>query len=275
MIRRSLIVATLILLVAVPAFANHAWGTYHWARTSNPFSIKIIDSNTANWDDNLSAANADWNQSTVMNNIIEAGSDAGNTRKRCPKVSGKVRSCNATYGYNGWLGLATISISGGHISSGTSKMNDSYLASSSYSETNRQHVMCQEIGHTFGLGHQSESGADLNTCMDYSNDLGNPKPNAHDYSMLESIYSHVDGTTTIASIFDVSTMSASRPQTIGEILNDAGQWGVPVRFDAQGRPNQFIMPTHADGFDLTEVFWVPSSFQTDEPGDRDDIDRSK
>lgn len=272
MIRRSLIVATLILVVAVPAFANHAWGTYHWARTSNPFSIKIIDSNTPDWDDNLSAANTDWNQSTVMNNVIEAGSDTSNTRKRCPKETGKIRSCNAAYGFNGWLGLASISISGGHISSGTSKMNDSYLASSSYNETNRQHVMCQEIGHDFGLGHQDESGADLNTCMDYANALDNPKPNAHDYAQLETIYAHLDSTTTIASIFDVSTMSASRPQTLGEILNDAGQWGVPVRFDSKGRPNQFIMPTHEDGFELTHVFWAPNPV---EPADREDVDRSK
>ena len=33
-----------------------------------------------------------------------------------------------------------------------------------------QHVICQEIGHTFGLDHQSETGASLNTCMDYYHD---------------------------------------------------------------------------------------------------------
>jgi hypothetical protein len=55
-------------------------------------------------------------------------------------------------------------------------MNDSYFASGSYNETARQHVMCQEIGHTFGLDHQDESGADLNTCMDYANSLNNPSP---------------------------------------------------------------------------------------------------
>ena len=38
-----------------------------------------------------------------------------------------------------------------------------------------------------------ESGADLNTCMDYSNALDNPSPNAHDYEQLETIYnSHYD-----------------------------------------------------------------------------------
>lgn len=56
----------------------------------------------------------------------------------------------------------------------------------------RQHVMCQEIGHDFGLDHQDESGADLDTCMDYSSALDNAHPNAHDYEQLETIYAHLD-----------------------------------------------------------------------------------
>lgn len=46
-------------------------------------------------------------------------------------------------------------------------------------------MMCQEIGHDFGLDHQDESGADLNTCMDYSDALDNPSPNNHDYQQLQ------------------------------------------------------------------------------------------
>lgn len=257
-----ILVALVVLSLPVSAFASHAWSTYHWARTANPFTVKIVDSNTPDWDDNLRAAVADWNQSTVMNNVIETGADDSRTRKRCPMISGKVRSCNAAYGYNGWLGLASINISGSHITQGTSKMNDSYLSSSSYNETNRQHVMCQEIGHDFGLGHQDESGADLNTCMDYADALDNPKPNAHDYSMLEQIYNHLDSTTTIAAIWDVMIESASRPSTIEEIMADADQWGAPVAFDAKGRPNVFVMPVRVDHkgeheFRLTHVFWAP------------------
>ena len=76
-------------------------------------------------------------------------------------------------------------------------MNDSYFSSPSYNETARQHVMCQEIGHDFGLTHQDESGADLNTCMDYATALDNPSPNQHDYDQLQTIYQHLDSTTTI------------------------------------------------------------------------------
>ena len=61
--------------------------------------------------------------------------------------------------------------------------------------------MCQEIGHTFGLDHQDESGADLHTCMDYADnpDADNTHPNTHDYEQLASIYAHLDPTTTIAA----------------------------------------------------------------------------
>ena len=199
------IVVMIVLIFVLAAFplsvgASHSWGNYHWARTANPFTIKVVDSMTASWDGKLDVAIGDWNASSVMNVVKEAGSDASNTRKRCAAVSGKVHACNANYGNNGWLGLAQIWLSGSHITQGTAKMNDSYLASSSYTETNRQHVVCQEIGHDWGLTHQDESGADLNTCMDYSSLLDNPNPNAHDYAQLETIYAHLDSSTTIAAM---------------------------------------------------------------------------
>lgn len=100
------------------------------------------------------------------------------------------RVCNAEYGFNGWLGLASINLdSRGHITQGTAKVNDSY---SSYfaSQDERRHVMCQEIGHLFGLGHTSEDGSTQNTYMDYSNSPTSTAPNQHDYDQLAAIYAH-------------------------------------------------------------------------------------
>ena len=39
------VAVTILALVAFPsaASANHSWGGYHWARTSNPFAIKLGD----------------------------------------------------------------------------------------------------------------------------------------------------------------------------------------------------------------------------------------
>jgi hypothetical protein len=176
------------LLVPVAA-ASHAWGNYHWARTSNPFTVPLGDNTSASWDPLLARASSDWSRSSVLDTAVVPGQAKG----KCRPSAGRVEVCNGNYGFNGWLGLAQIWINGGHITQGATKMNDSYLGLG-YSTTNKQHVICQEVGHTFGLGHQDESGADLNTCMDYSNALDNPSPNQHDYDQLETIYAHLDST---------------------------------------------------------------------------------
>lgn len=236
-----------LVALAAPARANHAWGSYHWARKSNPFTIKVIDSMTPDWDDNLDAANSDWDRSTVLNVVEDGADDSTRIRKRCAAVSGKVRSCNAAYGNNGWLGLAQIWTSGSHIVQGTAKMNDSYLASSRYTEINRQHVICQEIGHDWGLGHQDESGADLNTCMDYADALDNPDPNAHDYQQLETMYSHLDSTNTAASL----PADVARAE-----LNTPAQWGKLIRGQA-GRGVALYVRDFGGGFQVfTHVTWA-------------------
>ncbi len=195
--------AAVAATLAAPALAGHSWGNYHWARTSNPFSVPLGDNvtNTAysNWDGALGEASVDWTASSVLDSPVTAG-QAGNP-KRCGAVNARIEVCNARYGPNGWLGLAQIWTSGGHIVKAVAKMNDTYFNSTRYDYTAERHVMCQEVGHGYGLGHQDESGADLNTCMDYSDALDNAHPNQHDYEQLETIYgSHVDSTSTVSSV---------------------------------------------------------------------------
>ncbi len=246
------IMATILFAVMVfptGANASHSWNGYHWARTQNPFTLKVVDSNTSDWDDNRARAISDWSASSVLNLTNIAGSDAQNTRKRCAMISGQIRSCNANYGYNGWLGLASINITGGtHITQGSAKMNDSYFNGGGYNETNRQHVMCQEIGHTFGLDHQSTSGADLNTCMDYANALDNPSPNAHDYDELQAIYSHLDSSTTIGFAASVANPYAddSAPEN----------WGRLVSQSPNGRSTTYERENWDGTKKATHVFWT-------------------
>jgi hypothetical protein len=182
-------------LGAAPAAANHSWGNYHWARTANPLTLKVGDNVTSTWDSHLDVAIADWDASSVLA-LTEVAGAAKN--KQCRPTSGRVEVCNGSYGFNGWLGIATIWLTGGvHIVQATTKVNDSYFNTASYNQPwKRQHVMCQEVGHDFGLGHQDESGADLGTCMDYATALDNEHPNAHDYQQLETIYAHLDSTNT-------------------------------------------------------------------------------
>jgi hypothetical protein len=182
------------------ASASHSWGNYHWARTANPFTVPLGDSLTStsasNWDAHLPIASADWNASRVLDSPIVA---SGANPRRCRATNGRIEVCNASYGFNGWLGVAQIWVKGVHIVKASTKLNDSYFSSIAYTETNEQHVLCQEIGHGYGLDHQDESGADLNTCMDYSEALDNPHPNAHDYEQLETIYAHFDSTSTVGT----------------------------------------------------------------------------
>ena len=121
------------------------------------------------------------------------------------------------YGNNGWLGIAQIWASGSHITQGVVKLNDTYFNTPTYDTGSwRQFVMCQEIGHTFGLDHQDENfnNANLGSCMDYTNNpSSNQHPNTHDYDQLESIYSHVDGTTTVG----MSTGAQAQPPSMSDI----------------------------------------------------------
>ena len=192
-----LVIAALALAVPSVVLGNNTWGNYHWARTSNPFTLKLVDSVSSSWDSYLATTAADWDASSVINTVVEPST----ATKNCKGTSGKVQVCNGKYGYNGWIGLAQIWISGGtHITKGTAKMNDSYFSLPQYNNSaEKNHVMCQEVGHTVGLDHTSEDGSSQKTCMDYSSDTYSQHPNLHDYQTLEALYAHPDSTTTVAS----------------------------------------------------------------------------
>lgn len=188
----------LTLAVATPGLASHSWGNYHWARTTAPFTLQLLNNmSTAKWSGLLSLVSADWSKSTVLRTDIMNGTGGSN----CKAKAGAIQVCNRKYGFNGWLGLAQIWVSGNHITQATAKVNDSYFNSSAYNnDSARRHVLCQEVGHTFGLGHQTISGS--SSCMDDVNGLFDPasvSPNAHDYEQLAAIYgSHLDATRTVA-----------------------------------------------------------------------------
>jgi len=188
-------VATTAVMAALPGIASHTWGnasgTYHWDATSLPVQLSVIDSVTQDWQTELDTTISQWNVSSSLNLAITSSDDSTNTRNNCAIVNGQIRTCNYTYGTTGWSGLASLNIdSNNHILYGVAKVNDSY----SMGQEDRNKVMCQEMGHLFGLGHTSEDGSSQNTCMDYANNPTNSQwPNAHDYELLDQIYSHIGG----------------------------------------------------------------------------------
>ena len=251
---RPLSVALLFsLALAVTSEAHHSWGRYHWARTTQSFTLKSGDNVTSAWDTYLNEAIADWNFSNVLDLQKVTGATTGAT---CQPTQGRIEVCNATYGTTGWLGLAQIWItSRGHIAQGTAKMNDSYFNTATYN-TPAWHrlVMCQEVAHDFGLDHQDErfDNPNLGSCMDYTSDPDGPPsnehPNAHDYEQLEKIYGHVDSTTTVGS---------SLPgQTAAGDLNHPSAWGQLVRSNANGRVQVFQRDLRRGERLITHVFWA-------------------
>lgn len=262
-----LVLAAVLGLFGVVSFAsaNHSWGGYHWARTANPFTLQLGDNVTSNWDGHLVLASADWSLSTVLDTTIVAG----NGSKNCTPTAGRAEVCNKKYGKNGWLGIASIWISGGHITKGTVKINDTYFSTAFYNTSAwRQLVMCQEVGHIFGLNHQDEAFANpnLDTCMDYTNNpVTNQHPNLHDYDQLEAIYAHSDSITTLST--KVASARARQTQAEDIDLTDAREWGRETRRSADGRASVYERDLRNGERVLTHVFWAEPR-GTESHGDR-------
>lgn len=236
-------------VLAAPALATHSWNGYHWIRTNAELTVPVYDNVNATWDKALIDAVADWNQSTVINSPLLPGTA---NPKTCKAVAGTIQVCNASYGRTGWLGIAGISISGGHISQGYTKLNDTYFNSAPYNTPAwRALVTCQEVGHDYGLGHQDEnfSNPNLGTCMDYTNSPGtNQHPNAHDYQQLLDIYNHLEAPMT-AGGRGAAGMGVDPGDTPAE-------WGRAIHFDGQGRPDYFERIDGPGQKTITHVFWA-------------------
>jgi hypothetical protein len=261
--------AAFLAIIAFPisSSASHSWGNYHWARTSNPFTIKLNQNLTSEWVSYLQMASNDWTASSVLNTTVVNTGGYG-SRRKCNPINGQVVVCNEAYGRNGWVGIASIWANGDHITQGTVKMNDSYYAMAFYNTPSwRIFVMCQEIGHTFGLDHQDENfnNYNLGTCMDYTNapqggvyngfnyGPSNEHPNTHDYDQLATIYQHLDSSTTITFA----------PPATGD-MNSRDEWGRAVRQDGKGRDILFERDLGYGKKVFTFVYWA------DEPrGNRD------
>lgn len=259
-ITRSMLICVAALItstVPVTSSAFHAWGSYHWARQTSDFTLRLGNNMTGDWVAHLNQTSSDWNGSTPLTTAIVPGQGG----KRCSTVSGTTQVCNGKYGNNGWLGLATIYISGEHITKGSAKMNDTYFNLPTYNNPNEKlHVVCQEVAHTFGLGHQSETSASLNTCMDYFSNTGtnaesvlSTKPNDHDFEELRNIYSHVDSTTTLTA---GTTSGRGNGKSVAQESDDPNDWGRLVSQSANGRSSTYETFDQAGHRVRRHVYWT-------------------
>lgn len=263
----------MVLLLALLAFvcianltwANHSWGKYHWARTSNPFTLKTGDNVNSAWDTYLTTAISDWNPSSVLN-LTKVTGQGGSS---CAPTSGRIEVCNASYGTTGWLGIASIWTAGGknrnHIVQGTARLNDTYFNQAQYNTPAwRRLVMCQEIAHTFGLDHQDENfnNANLGSCMDYTSDPDGPPnnehPNAHDFEQLETIYAHLDSTTTVGQ----GVSSSGMPPAMKNIdFSSRATWGELAWKSHDGHLALYVQDFGGGYKVLTRVIWADPTLE--------------
>lgn len=264
-VKRSLsVLAFGSILAMVPGIvhAGHPWGGYHWAHITPQFTLKLGNNlTTTEWTSLLAATSSDWNSPELFGATftpILTAVTAGQSKRNCSMVKGTTQVCNGKYGNNGWLGLASINIVDGvHITQGSAKMNDTYFSTATYNNPNeKRHVMCQEVAHTFGLGHQSEDGSSQNSCMDYFSNTGanasstlSTRPNAHDFEQLSSIYASLDTTTTVAA-------SSSSAASGVDITDDPSSWGRLVSQSANGRSSVYEKFNPDGSKTLTHIYWT-------------------
>ena len=258
-VHHRLVCAVAVLAVSFVAVtsASHSWGGYHWARTTPQFTLKLGNNLTStDWNGHLTQTSSDWNSgnSAVITAIV-----AGQATKRCRMVAGTTQVCNGSYGNNGWLGLASINIASGttHITQGSAKVNDTYFNTATYNNPNeREHVMCQEVAHTFGLDHQSTDGSSQNSCMDYFSNTGanagstlSTQPNQHDFDELNIIYAHLDASTTVAA-------QTSPAASASDVTDDPNSWGQLVSQSPNGRSSTYQNANRDGSLTLTHVYWT-------------------
>jgi hypothetical protein len=246
--------------------ATHSWGGYHWARTGSSFDLIVVNSTTTDWDAYVTGATSDWSGSNVVRLVEDpSGSTSDRDRRQCRAPEGKVRICNLAYGFNGWLGIAGISIDvQGHIVSGYTKLNDSYFGTATYNTPAwKQSVACQELGHNLGLDHQDEdfNNASLESCMDYQNP---PYPYAddHDFQQLGIIYGHTDSYDSYAAADGGDSGGGACTAPPGKGCNKAGighgnadaGWGMSV--GRRGVHETFLRIDPDGTRHITFVRWV-------------------
>lgn len=263
------------LAALAPAIASHSWSTYHWASDGKGVELTVNLAITSQWNAAVNGGIADWERSRKLSFTTQSAGDV--RTKQCNPILGELLVCNDAYGRRGWLGIATIWLSDGHIVQATTQLNDSYHNNPPYNSAAwRSLVACQEVAHDFGLDHQDEAfnNFNLGTCMDYTSapsggvlngfnyGPSNEHPNDHDYDQILLIYDHDDGVSgASATDFGVREVGKPAAPAAGRIDSSppglsAAEWGRAVRFDRLGRPNVFEKSLGPGQKRITHVFWA-------------------
>lgn len=251
--------ASALAMLATAADARHQWRKYAWAWDGTPLDVVIYNNTSGDWVSRVGVASSDWNVSDSINGSVSNGNNPN-----CDFVTGQIDVCNDDYGSVGWLGLASIQINGNEIVAGWSKMNDYYFNQQRYNnDVWRQLVMCQEIGHNYGLGHQNENFNTNTTdsCMEYTSTPTaiDKTPDQHDYDQLERMYPTSNGGGGDdgggGGKGGGKDKPRGKPASLPSVGNAPDSWGRPIDYLPNGKP--FMYERELNGYRvITHVTWT-------------------
>jgi hypothetical protein len=113
--------------------------------------------------------------------------------------------------------------------------------------------------------------------MDYTNDpdgsisgqLSNEQPDIHDFQQMETIYAHLDSTTTVGQTIQSGPGKGKLPPALTDTESDepvqlgTAQWGKLIRSSNNGRTELYELDLGGGHKILTRVIWAEPD---EEPG---------
>ena len=130
----------------------NTWGI---GRSCKGLDLQVINNLNEKWESYFQQSIDDWENGSpdVLTLNVRKSSPYD---PECEPIQGVTKVCNGDYGPPNWLGWNTIVVNTANdIISSVAMMNDYRL--NKRSVATKQHIMCHEIGHGFGLGHWDEN----------------------------------------------------------------------------------------------------------------------
>lgn len=197
------------------------WDEQYIERDSGGLQLTLVNSLSADWQEEFEVAVADWSESDALtlDVVVEPVDDAWDNEKKCKRQDDVMVVCNGNFGDTGWVGINENEVRGGRIISSVAKMNEYYLNKADFDH--RRFTMCHEIGHGFGLPHTDENpyNKNLNDCLDYTDDpSSNVLPGEVNMIKLQEVYLATEREKRL--LRRVENKDGSVTETIGWMINE-------------------------------------------------------